>query len=738
MTPPPNSQVNGHATTNGKVPLPPFAPIRLFEQSDQEPDLRSWFTVLRRRAILCGSVAAAVTVSMGVWTLSQTPIYEGRFQLLVEPVTADRKLSSQLAQPSQAELPVTGLDYDTQIQVLRSPQLMQPIVKELQSRYPSLSYGALVGGMSVTRLQDTKILEIRYRDSDPEKIQFVLNQLSESYLRYSLQERQTNLRQGIQFVQDQLDTLQTRVDKLQEQLQNFRQRYNFIDPQTQAEQIARRVETIGQQKLETQKQLAEAQALYGNLQGPGAAPALRDAALYQRLLGQLRDVEVKIAVESSRFQEANPAIQTLRDQQQNLLPVLRQEARRTLGAKLAEVANQIEVLQVRSQAISQAETQLAEQLRQLPVLSRRYTDLQRDLNVATESLNRFLATRENLQVEAAQKDVPWQLLAAPEKPLFPTAPNIQRNLMLAAIAGMAMGIAAALLAERLDHTFHSPEDLRDQTKLPLLGVVPFNQRLKESPVKTSALQAATPATPGYQARPYSTSNFLEAFRSLHANIRMLSSDAPIRSLVVSSALPGDGKSTVAANLAQAAAIMGQRVLLVDADLRRPQVSRLLHLPNMRGLSTLITSDAKISHIIQRPPEEVTGLSPEDNLFVLTSGPNPPDPTKLLSSRKMQNWMAEFQGMFDLVIYDTPPLLGLADSSLLAPYTDGVVLIAGLARTDRAAIAQAIDTLKVAHIPLLGVVANGVRSQTAASYSYYYSRYYTEGQTGKGAIEELEG
>jgi polysaccharide biosynthesis transport protein len=725
----PDNNGNGHRNGNGKAPtLIPIHPSQLLESQQAELSLRQLLAVAQRRKVLIAGVAIAVTSAIWAWTFSQTPQYEGKFQLLVESVTDEQNLE-ELTRITKTELPkTTGLDYDTQIQVLRSPELMAPIVKRLQTRYNNLDYEGLARNLIVMRLQQTKILEVRYRDSDPQQIKFVLDEVSDSYLKYSLQERQTALRQGIQFVETQLDKLQNRVDKLQQQLQTFRQNNQFIEPDIQSEQLSDQVKTIAVQQLETQKQLAEARALYDSLQGQaGATSVLIDAPLYQKLLGQLRDVESKAAIEASRFRPLNPTMQAFEDQRRNLIPLLQAEARRVVGDKLAGVATQIQVLEVRLQAIDSADAEISQQIKELPRLSRQYTDLQRELKVATDSLNRFLATRETLQVDAAQKEIPWQIISAPQRPEQPISPNVPRNLLLGAIAGLLLGGVAALLAERLDNTFHAPDDLKDLAKLPLLGIVPFNQDLPEKVAQTTASDDAPLQNPPNQyrsvAETHTTTVFAEAFRSLHANIRLLGSDTPIRSLVVSSALPGDGKSTVAMNLAQAAAAMGQRVLLVDADLRRPQVSRSLKLPNVRGLSNLISSDLDVRQVIQR----VSDSHPEaigSHLFVLTAGQIPPDPTKLLASKKMQNLIIHLHTVFDLVIYDTPPLIGLADSSLIAPHTDGIVLVVGLGRTDRTALTDALDNLKLAHTPVLGIVANGLKQHTASSYSHYYHQYYT--------------
>jgi capsular exopolysaccharide synthesis family protein len=748
----PLSSNNGNGNGKYLYSPPPISLTQPLEKEQDELNLRHLLSVVRRRAVVIAGVTIAVTSAISFWTFSQTPKYEGKFQLLVEPVTEEGNLDKLTQVPGVSESPGSILDYDTQIEVLRSPNLMAPILEEIEKQYKDVSYDSLIGSseLNIERLEETKILEVRYRDTDPKKVRFVLHQVARGYLRYSLQERQINLKKGIQFVEGQLPQLRDRVDKLQGQLQAFRQQNNLLDPETQSQQLSTRVSAIEQEQLQTQVGLREARSLYTTISSQlGLSPnealataALSEAPRYQELLNKLQEVEAKIATELSRFTEESPPVQVLRNQQRNLLPLLEQESQRVLGANLSQVdvsndspnsirleltqqlvdaTNQIQVLQVRQNAIAQAERSLNLQVKQMPVIARQYTDLQRELNVATESLNRFLGFREGLQIEVAQKSLPWQIILKPQEPQFPISPKTDRNILLGAIAGLLLGIGAALLVERLDNVFHSPDELKDRTKLPLLGVIPYNKQLKViTPVITVAeMVPAEDSTIEKKNRRkpqwYTASPFLESFRSLHTNIRFLGSDTPIHSIVISSATPADGKSTIAVHLAQAAAAMGQRVLLVDADLRRPQVHNILGLENKVGLSNVIATGITAKQAIQRLPMW-------DHLYVLTAGQLPPDPTRLLCSRKMQYLMDQFHAVFDLVIYDTPPTLGLADGRLLAAHTDGVVMVAGLGRTDRSVLMQALDGMKVSKATVLGIVANGVKGYTTSSY-YNYQQYY---------------
>jgi len=746
---------------NGKQ-LSQFSPLYATEYSEvgeEKFDLRQIFAVARRRLFIIAGVAIAVSSGVAAKVLKQVPNYEGKFQLLIGSVSGDKvdKLTQSLGQ--SADFQVEGPDYETQIQVLWSPQVMSPIVNKIKARYPDIDYNTLRSKLAITRLGETKILEVRYQDSDPEKIKFILDRLADGYVQYSQTEQRASLKQGLSFVNEQTRKLQDRVKDLQNSIQTLRENYKIVDPETQGQLLTGRVSAIVQQRQETQSQLGEAKKLQAELQGQLAqlgvtpeesltASALSEAPRYQQLLNQLSEVESKIAKESARFTEDSPTIQALREQQQNLLPLLNQEVttvvgnedsdvptdpeslaspnsiRSTLTQKLVETANQIQVLEVRRNSIAEAEGLLGKQLKGLADIARRYTDYQTQLKGATESLNRFLAVQETLQIEQAQKTPSWQKLSNPQLPQAPISPNIQRGLILAGLAGLVAGAGAAFLAEKLDKVFHSPDELKDSTGLPILGTIPFKKELKGG--KKFAGSTPNPENLefelGGQSHFYNASPFLEAFRSLNTNLNFVSPDQPIRSLAISSSVPADGKSTVATNLAQAAAAMGQRVLLVDADLRRPQVHVRTDLPNVWGLSNVISSEINVDDVIQRSPIE-------DNLFVLTAGTIPPDPTRLLCSKKMQNLVERFQATFDLVIFDTPPLLGLADAKLLAAHTDGIVMVVGLGKTDRSVLTEVLYGLKMSRARVLGLVANGVKGYTTTSYDQYL-KYYSKAPKGQ--------
>jgi len=729
------SSQNGNSNNGNRIYLTPSAlqPQFLPRSEGQEDDwsLVQVLGIAKRRVLVIAGVVIVVMAAVVAVTLNQKPIYEAKFRILVEPVNNDGSKLLEIAPGKEGNVDKSGLDYETQIQVLKSPELMTNIIKKLQVSYPEINYNSLVDPLTITRLGETKIIEIRYRSNDPVKIKVVLDQLSQAYLKYSLEDRQTNLRQGIQFVEKQLPSLQKRVDRIEKQVQLFRQKYNLTDPDAQAKQIGEQVRLLSDKQLVINQQLAKAQSIFTSLQGrEGAQAAFKDAPFYRQLVTQLRQLETQIAYESTRFQEDSPPMESLLEKRQSLLPLIRKEAQRSWTIKLAEVANEIQTLDSQRQVLVQYEKRLYQEVEELPVLAREYTELQRNLQIATESLNHFLTTRESLQIEVAQTQVPWQLVQAPTQPEAPISPDIPRNLMLGFVASTLLGISSALLVEKLDNTYHTVDAFKEKLKLPLLATIPFEKQLsniqnpkvaeKTPKAKWTNLPSQGNSNPAEvldrvstlvkDYSQYESSKFLEAFRVLHTNIQLLSSDQPIRSIVISSASPKEGKSTIAFNLAQTASAMGQRVLLVDADLRQPQIHNLSDLNNLWGLSSVISGSTSVETVIRQMPS-ISELS------IITAGPIPPDPTKLLSSQKMKQLMTDFHQAFDLVIYDAPPLVGLADASLLASHTDGIVLVARMHKTDRSMLTQAIDSLKMTRGHILGMVLNCHKSNSLGYYNY---------------------
>jgi polysaccharide biosynthesis transport protein len=679
---------------------------------------------VRRRVFLIAGVTVVVASLAQLKVLTNDPLYSAGFEILTESVTAESEVISSVPQTlssrQQNTTSTETLDA-TKIRVLQSPNLLYPVVEQLKLRYPDMKYEAIAGNLSITTNGDT-ILSVSFSNANSQLVKDTLEALSQRYLNYSLEERQKDIRQGLKFVEEQLPELEKRVAEQQKHLERFRQRFNLIDPQSQAQLLSAQASTLAQQQLDTQTQLEQARSLYTEIRAElsrqptelAASSALSQSPRYQKLLDQLLDIDTKLAQEAALYLEASSEIQVLQEQRRNLEPLLQWEVQRVER----NVISNIRELEYKNQAIAQSIAAVNQQIRELSTITRQYNDIQRGLEIATNNLNQFLAKQEGLRIEAAQRQIPWQLLTPPGEPI-PSSASVKQTLILGIILGGLLGIGAALLLDRISNIVSTARQVRSITKLPVLGVIPLNrdfdnfEALHNTVQLLKAESTALTLASNFPAPSYATP-FQEAFRILNANIRLLNPDTPVHSITVSSPTSENGKTTVSIHLALTAAAMGQRVLLIDTDLRRPQLHHRMKLSNAAGLTDVIASEVSFH-------EAIHSLPWEPNVSVLTSGTAPPDSTKILASKAMNQLIKEVEGQFDLIIYDTPPLLGLADVYLLAAQTDGLLLVVRLNQLKQSLLNQTMDELQISKIPVLGSVVNASEEVSFDSYSYYQPR-----------------
>ncbi|MGI0484462.1 GumC family protein [Pantanalinema rosaneae CENA516] len=706
------------AETNGKLPYPSVQPPASPDAEEEKWDLGWLAAVIRRRALLITLVTVGTTALAGgslmLLTESAPSQYAGKFQLLVEPITAEEQLARSSTRAQGADEPdaqrinvnQSSLDYESQIRILQGPKLLEPVVKQVRQRYPDITYETLTQNLKIARIttltsdkreQSTKLINVSYQDIDPEKIKFILDRLSQAFLNYSLKERQSTIRRGIQFIDSQLPPLRQRVDLLQRQIQALRQQYTIVDPIMQGQQLTAATGRLDQVEADNQTLIAEAEAkrntLAQQLQNASPQSVLGETPYYQALLSQYQQVEAQIAIDAARFQPNSPAMQALLEKRQNLQTLLNQEASRVVS----KANDAIAIANARRQAIDQAQAETNQKIQQLPAIARQYADLQRELMLATESLNKFATRQEALQIDAAQQEIPWELTIPPRlevdelgQPLPINSISKVRFLALIVVLAVLLGVGVGFLVEITQDMLHTADEVKRSTRLPLLGVIPHDY----SPSKA----VSVPVT--------------EAFRSLSKNLRLLKqTHTPLRSLTITSPEVGNGKSTIALYLAMTTAAMGQRVLLVDADLRRPQIHRRLNLPNQQGLSDLLLGGQDVHAVTQ-------SLRFCENLTVLTSGQPPIDPVEMFTPEQVERVFQKLHNLFDLVIVDTPPLLGLADSGLVAAQCDSLALVVRLGKTNRASVLAALEELKFLATPVLGVIANDAPQTSALAQSYY--------------------
>ncbi|MFM2429152.1 MAG: hypothetical protein RLZZ511_365 [Cyanobacteriota bacterium] len=649
------------------------------------------------------------------------PAYNGSFQVLARSKTSSDEVIRKLAPALNPEKDQSSSQKAeevsaTRVLLLSTEPVLKPVADRLKPQYPDLEWWHLAKEVKIKPVGTTSVLEVQYASADPAKVKAVLSALGDAYVNYSLEEPKADVQKAKEFLDSQLPQLERRVSQLQSELQAFRQQNNFYEPQSQNTAVTDQLNTFRKQQLENQVALEQAIARYqevadANTVASGdrkVALALTESTRYQSLLQQLNTLDNQIAEKSSIFQPTHEEVLVLQDQRQKLIPLLEVEASRVQ----AEAASKVKDLQAKNDSLNSRQAGLVQDVQNLGGLARRYTDIQRQLEIATTNLNQLTATRSTLDLNTAQQQTPWQIVAPV---IEPKLTSVLQNGLLGAVSGLVLGSLLALSVDRSKNVFHKAAAVKKAYKYPVLATIPRNRELGQ----TQPMSLSQAAFASNRRRKFGMLPFLEALRSLQTNLRLSNADQPIRAVVISSATPEDGKSTIAAYLAQVAGSMGNRVLLVDAEMRRPQIHHRMGLQNNRGLSDLLVSNAN-------SPREFI-VEANDNVDVLTAGQLPPDPVALLSSNRMKQLMEQFAAAYDIVIYDTPPLAGFADAHLVATNADGLLLVTRLGQTKQTVLDQVIDGLSLLPTKVLGLVVN---DSSEPMNQGLYSSYYNFQETAK--------
>ena len=678
--------------------------------------------IFRQIHVVLG-ITLAISSLAFLKAINRTSTYQAEFEILSEPVTIETKVTSSGSQSRETTEEITAVTLnEVQIKTLQSPPVIMSVVEKLQNKYPEIDYNTIVDQLSLEANQQETVLEVVYRNSDRELVEDVLETLKVVYLDYSLQRRQLGVNRGLEFLNQQIPNIQAKVDELNQKLQRLRTQYNFIEPKIQGVQLSERIDNLIAKEIEKEFQLEETQKLAANAlkeldeQSTTSTTAMEvGTEQYNELLQKLQEIDREIADASAIYSDNSFEMQILQDRRQATVALIDKEIA-TIQQKLN---NKIQLQQEQVQTIDEEITSAQQQLQEWSGVTKEYETIDRQMNITIQQLNELLIQREALRLESAQKDAPWRLLT-PVGEARKDAASTANYIALGTLLGLLVGTAIALIIDRYQNLIYNPSKVQEITNRPILGIIPFDRaNLDVSSQKLPFQNIVKLIQPSESESKFSkiqiyqensalsklSSPSVEAFRFLGANLSLHQVEQEdIHSLIITSAISAEGKSTVALNLAQAKATMGAKVLIVEADMRNhSKLSNAMMLNVNNGLSDLLLSD-ELS-----PKQVIKRSSLDKNLFILTSGNTNSnfDTSKLLASPKMRNLMEELNLNFDLVIYDVASVVEHADVSLLANKTDGVILVTGLGKIQALKLEEAMNQLNISRIPVLGVVVNKI-------------------------------
>jgi capsular exopolysaccharide synthesis family protein len=722
--------------------------------------------LLRRR--WPAALAASVTVFAGVaaYTFTRPSLYESSTSILVD-INATKVSDSQNKGTNKSDRDLVNVP--TEIAILRSLPLIESAVSRLRDTHatpvPADFVTQVANRLAVRQENDAMVLRLTYRDSDRQRVPQVLRALTDAYSDYKLKDKRSAISHAIQTINAKVPQLKKKLDKSASAIAQFRKKNNISDPDTYAASVYEMKQGLERQEQELKIKIAESEKKFGELKQQVGSPTdvavdkaiLAQDTTYQNLSKQFQEAEINYYMGLTQYKEAHPAVRVLKDKRDRLYSLLQAQVQATLGSRSASVgvitdgnsdfrqtlASQlfetqtaIAVQNAQLDSVRLAGQQVTVAFAQIPQLQQTYTELQSQYAFNSSLFVKFSERLEELRLEESQEIPSWRLLDRPSLPEYPTEPNILLNLLLGGVGGVLLALAIVLILERSERRLREVDEVRELTDIPLLGTIP---KIKTSPIYANN----SDASPSEGIVPnYEHFAFMESLRSLAINLRYLNltrdsdrdldrdSEQPVKSIAFTSAVPAEGKSTLVYNLGCVLAELNYKVLVVDADLRRPTIHKLARLSNGLGLSTAIATNLAWQQIVR-------SADFNNSLDLLTSGPIPPNPLVLLESAKMSSLMQAWQEHYDYVLVDTPPIVGIADAQSLAAKVDAVVLVAAIQKSTRSAIARTVEILTNRHAHIAGILINMCDRQDSNNYYPDYTSYYSESSLDGVATAEIE-
>jgi len=725
-------------------------------QQQEERHILDYVRIIYKRRWLAIPVFAAVVVMGVLNAVRETPIYRARTQLVIEKDTPTVATLDQMFQSQDSWF--NDAFYQTQYRILQSRSLArrtidemnmwsEPLGKQPEARMPldplslarlgaskvyhgvkglagleapptktavrveipdadetamqSAKIDQFRGGLGIEPVRNSRLVDIVYTSPDPAFAAKAANAVAKAYINQSMEYRFSESKEASDWLSEQLTEQRTALEASEAALQAYRERNGAVSVTDSASNIVvQRLSDLNGALTKAKTERINKEALYNQLKTAEASgkldtfPAVLSNDYVQKLRSDLSDLQRQQAQLAERYGERHAEMIKIRATVETADAKLKVE----LSKVVESVRNEYQAALSEEQSLQSAlNSQKSEALSQNRT-GIEFGVLQRDVESNKQIYENLMQRTKETGISGERKSTNIRVIDEAETPKAPISPNVQRSVMMSVIAGLTLAFGLIFFIDYLDSRLKTPQDLKNYLGVPFLGLIPVVPRGKG---------ASNPLLTDIDAPSFS-----EAFKTVRTNVLFSSAEDGLRTLVVTSAGPGEGKSICSANIAIALAQTGLRVLLVDADMRRPRVHEIFEASEEPGLSNLLTGNSKASEVIQK--SRVPGL------WLVSAGHIPPNPAELLSSPRFLDFLGALEDHFDWVVLDTPPVLVVSDSMVVANRATGVVFVVGADQTTRNAARNAVDQLQSANATVIGSVLN---KADVHRHSHYYGSYY---------------
>ena len=713
----------------------------------QNPILHYWHILRKRKWAVLATFAIVFALS-AIATLNTTRLYQATSRVAIFPENPN-VLGFKDMENSAPDYEYEAT-LETQVAILRSDALALKVIEAMRlyqdPRFTAVKdvspdssmlgssmqpdpaqaaglLGAFRGGLSVQLVPSSRLIQVSYTHPDPRFATEITNTLVKTFIEENFRTKYDSVTQTSEWLSRELADLQLKVQTAEEKLVRYQKDHSILGVDEKQNIVTAKLDELNRELTAAQTDRIEKEADYKLAMAADPASFTKatpdgKGGLLDKLREKEAELETQYAQATTQFGSGYPKVTELSNQLKQVREAIEAEKTKMRDRLRDEYLAALQ----REDLLSSAFSQQKQEANHLNESSIEYSVLKRDAETNRQLYQDLLQKLKEAGVSAGLRSSNIRVVDIARTPTSPVTPNVQRNLALGLLLGLALGIGLALVLESFDTTVRNMDELSAISTLPALGTIPLQAtnyegvRKRLTTISPDVENSGLPALVTFE-RPKSEA--AEAYRALRTSILLSSFGAPPKVILITSAMPQEGKTTISANSALVLAQRGSRVLLVDADLRRPGLEKLFGLRSQGGLSTLISGSDKVEDVVRPFP----GVP---NLWILPAGPIPPQPAELLGSTVMKDHIAHWRDEFDHVIIDTPPCLSVTDAVLLSPEVDRVILVARAGQTTKPALRRACDLLLQVNARVMGIVLNAFNIHSAHGYYYYggrYSNYY---------------
>jgi len=727
------------------------APVASWEQMPKEPHLLDYLIILKKHQWLVLSFLLTVVTVVTIATFKMKPVY-----VAAARVEVDREAQSIQPFPDSNSYDdyVDSENYiETQTKILQSETLALQTIKSMDlGRYPEFGgrpntfiiphagvtsqrpaiLGAFLGSLSIQRIKDSRLIEVRFEGQDPQLAAQIVNGHLQNYIEANFRSKYDATQQASNWLSAELEELRIKVEK-SEAAKIAYERENQIWTIDEKQNITtQKLSDINKALTDAQTDLVQKQALYQIAKGGDVdqLPDVRNNAYLSELLKRQADLGEQYVDASAQFGPNYPKVQRITREKKEVDDAIaraKQNVEASIETDYKTSKERVGLLSAALETQKGDANDMSEKLVQ-------YHILEHDAESNKQLYDGLEQKLKEAGITAGLRSSNIRIVDPALVPSYPARPQKAKNILLAFLIGLVGGVGLAFLREYLDNTVKSPDDVERLAGLPSLAVVPSLPNLLGV---SHSRKLLTDGQGDEQESRVEIVSFIkpksqvsEAFRALRTSLLLSQADHPPQVILVTSALPREGKTTSALNLAVTLAQLGDRTLIVDSDLRKPGIRRALGLTVGRdfGLSSYLAGVSSLDEVVITHPQI-------ENLSALTTGPIPPSPADLLSSHRMRDAITYLRQKYKFIVIDSPPIMAATDAVILSALTDGVLLVVRSGETPKEAFTRTRDLLHAVKCRLLGVVLNAVDSSAP---DYYYSYRYYPYAYGYGYGEDAPG